>query len=93
MAAVVLYDIIWQLFDYQLWQQQDSNLLLALLSSFASERMMDAMSSTLAQNATKSFAWYMLILQIFVNAFLAGIVGTLVGLVALKIFRRTTTAN
>ena len=36
MAAIFYIDIIWQFFDYQLWEKQNSQLMIALFRSFAS---------------------------------------------------------
>jgi hypothetical protein len=85
MAAVVLVDIIWQFFDYQLWQKQNAQFMVAIFRLFASEATVSAVSDAMAQNATKSFAWYIVIFQLIGNAIMAGIFGTLAGLITRKV--------
>ena len=36
LAAYLVIDLIWQFFDYQLWQKQNMDLMLAMFRSFAS---------------------------------------------------------
>ena len=55
MAAVVLVDLIWAFFDYQMWQRQNGELMLALFGSFASPTTLEVMKSAMAENATKAF--------------------------------------
>jgi hypothetical protein len=88
MVVAVLVDLVWQFFDYQLWQRQNAQLLLAIFRSFASPETLDAMSGALAQNEAKPFQWYMLLVQLLVNLLMGGIFGSLSGLLAVKIFRR-----
>ncbi len=90
MVAVVLVDLIWVFTDYQLWQRQNGQLLLALFRSFASPATIEAVSASLAENQAKLFRWYMLLLQMLGNAFFCGIFGTLFGLLGVKIFRPRT---
>jgi len=80
-AAAVVVDIIWQFFDYQLWQSQNAHLMLSLVRSFAGPATVDAMSIAFEQNAAKSFAWYMIIVQLLTSAIMSGIFGTLAGLI------------
>lgn len=84
MAAVIIVDIIWQFFDYQLWQRQNGEFMLAIFRSFASQTTVDALSTAMEQNAGKPFAWYMIIAQIIVNAIMSGIFGTVAGLITNK---------
>ena len=84
MAAVVIADIIWQFFDYQLWQRQNAQLMIAIFRSFASQSTVDAVSTAMEQNVGKPFAWYMIIVQAIINAIMAGIFGTVAGLLAGK---------
>ncbi len=85
MAAVVLGDIIWQFFDYQLWARQNAQFMIAIFRSFASQATVDAVSTAMEQNAGKPFAWYMIIAQVIVNAIMSGIFGTLAGLITNKV--------
>ena len=85
MAAVIIADIIWQFFDYQLWERQNAQFMLAIFRSFASQKTVDAVSTALEQNAGKPFAWYMIIAQVIVNAIMSGIFGTIAGLITNKV--------
>ncbi|MEO6507520.1 MAG: hypothetical protein ABIO87_07025 [Chthoniobacterales bacterium] len=60
MVAVVLVDLFWVFFDYQLWQQQNEQLMLGIFRSFASAATVDTMSAALAENHGKVFRWYLL---------------------------------
>ncbi len=86
-AAIVVVDIIWMFFDYQLWQGQNSQLMLAIVGSFAGPVTIDAMRDAFAQQAVKPFQWYVLLFQLLGSAIFCGIFGTLSGLLAVKIFR------
>jgi hypothetical protein len=87
----VVADLIWVFFDYQLWQRQNQELLLAIFRSVASPSTVEAIRDAFAQNSTRIFRWYMLLLQLAGNAIFCGIFGTLTGLLAVKIFRPRTT--
>lgn len=92
MAAVVLADIIWQFFDYQLWQQQNSQFMVAIFRSFASQSTVDAVSAAMEQNAGKPFAWYMIIVQTIANAIMSGIFATVAGLLTRKAIAKESRA-
>jgi hypothetical protein len=87
MVAAVLGDLIWLFFDYQLWQRQNSQLMLALFASFMRPVTLDAVRDQFAQQAVKPFQWYIFLLQLVLGAIFAGIFGTLFALLAVKIFR------
>lgn len=87
-AACVLIDLIWQVFDYQLWHQQNGDFMIAIFRSFAGEQTIDAMKESMAQQAAKSFAWYIIIVQIIAVAIIAGIFGTIGGLIAASVFKK-----
>lgn len=87
MAAIIIFDMIWQFFDYQLWQEQNAQLMLGLFRAFASPATIDVMTDAFAQNAAKSFAWYLIIIQLIANGIMAGIFGTLAGLITAKALR------
>lgn len=87
LCAVLLVDLLWLFFDYQLWQKQNSDLMLAIFGSFMRPVAMDAMRDAFAQQAVKPFQWYIFLIQVAVNAFICGIFGTLFGVIAAKIFR------
>jgi hypothetical protein len=86
-AAVVMIDLIWVFFDYQLWQSQNQEFLLGIFRSFARPSTVEAMRDAFAQNEAKIFRWYILLLQAVGNVVVCGIFGTLSGLLAVKIFR------
>ncbi|HEY5036024.1 MAG TPA: hypothetical protein VII74_02705 [Chthoniobacterales bacterium] len=90
MVAVLVADLIWVIFDYQLWQHQNAQLMLAIVGHFAGPVTIDTMSSALAAQAVKPFQWPLLIAQIFGNLFLCGLFGTLTGLIAAKVCRPKT---
>ena len=87
MVAVVVADLLWVFFDYQLWQRQNQDLLLAIFRLFARPSTIDAMSDAFAQSSGKIFRWYILLLQLAGNALICGIFGSLTGLLAVKFFR------
>lgn len=87
LAAGVIVDVIWQFFDFQLWQKENAALLLAIFRMFASPSTIDLMSLSMAQNASKPFAWYVIVLQVIVGGIFAGIFGSIFGLLGAKIFR------
>jgi len=94
LCAVLLVDLIWLFSDYQLWQKQNADLMLAIFGSFMSSVAMDAMRDAFAQQAVKPFQWYIFLMQVAVNAFFCGVFGTLSGVIAVKIFRpRSASAN
>lgn len=86
-AALILVDLAWMFFDYQLWHRQNSELMLAIFRSFAGPVTLDAMRDAFAQQAVKPFQWYMLLVQLLGSAIFCGIFGTLAGLLGVKIFR------
>ena len=73
-------------FDYQLWQRQNSQLMLAIFRSFAGPVMLDTMRDAFAQQAVKPFQWYVLLFQLLGSAVFCGIFGTLSGLMGVKFF-------
>lgn len=87
LCVAILADLLWLFLDYQLWQKQNSDLLLAIVGSFAGPVTLDAMRDQFAQQAVKPFQWYIFLLQVIGNAILCGIFGTLAGLFAVRIFR------
>lgn len=87
MVAVVLADLLWMFLDYQLWQRQNSQLMLAIFRSFAGPVTIEAMRDAFAQQELKPFQWYIFLLQLIGNAIFCGIFGTLTGLLGVKIFR------
>lgn len=91
-AASVLLDIIWQFFGYQLWQKQNTDLILALCRSFMSASTVETMALAMSQNAEKPFAWYMFLFQLIGAAIFAGLFGAPSGLLGVKLFQRKLVA-
>jgi hypothetical protein len=87
-ASAVVFDIIWQFFDYQLWQKQNAAFFLTIFSSFAGPTAIDTMKEAFAQQAAKSFTWYTIIFQLIGGLIFAGIFGSLFGLLGVKVFQR-----
>jgi uncharacterized membrane protein len=87
-AAAIVFDIIWQFFDYQLWQKQNSDLMIAIFSSFAGPATIDIMKMKMAEQATKPFSSYTIIFQLIGGLILSGVFGSLFGLLGVKIFQR-----
>lgn len=86
-AAAAIFDIIWQVFGYQLWQKQNAALLLAIFRSFASASAVDTISIAMAQNAEKPFAWYIFLVQLIAGAVFAALFAMPSGLLGVKIFQ------
>lgn len=86
-AAAIIIDIIWQFFDFQLWQKQNGDLMVAMLSTFMSPANIELMSAKMAEQAGKPFAWYVIVWQVVGGLIFSGIFGSLFGLLGGKIFR------
>jgi hypothetical protein len=87
LVAIVLGDLIWLFFDYQLWHRQNAQLLVAILGSFVRPVTLDAVRDGMTQQAAKPFQWYIFLIQLAGSAIFCGIFGTLFGLLGVKIFR------
>lgn len=87
-AAAVVGDLIWQVFDYQLWGKQNGDFMLAIFRSFASDQTMDAMKDSMAEQAAKSFAWYIILIQVIAIPIMSGIFGALSGLITASVMRK-----
>lgn len=81
LAAVLLVDVIWQFFDYQLWAKENGAATLAIFRVFSSPATMDKITASFEQAAARSFAWYMIIFQLVGATLFAGIFGVLSGVV------------
>lgn len=88
MVGVVVVDFVWLVFNHQLWQKQNEQLLLGIFRTFASAQTIDAMQTNFARNAEQPFVWYMVIVQIVANAILAGTIGMLAGLLTAKVMEK-----
>ena len=89
-ASAVIFDIIWQFFDFQLWQKQNSEFMVAIVSVFAGPATIDTMKIGMAQNAGKPFSWYIIIFQLIGGLIFSGIFGSLFGLLGVKLFQGRT---
>ncbi|MFL6583173.1 MAG: hypothetical protein ACJ8KU_01490 [Chthoniobacterales bacterium] len=92
LAAAVIFDIIWQIFDFQLWQKQNTAFLLAMCRSFMSASTVDTMSLAMQQNAEKPFAWYVFLFQLIGGAIFAALFAMPSGLLGVKLFQRRAAA-
>lgn len=87
-AAAAIFDIIWQVSGYQLWQKQNAAMMLAIFRAFASASTVDTISVAMSQNAEKPFAWYMFVLQVVFGAIFAALFAMPSGLLGVKLFQR-----
>lgn len=87
-ASAIVFDIIWQFLDFQLWQKPNSDLMVAIFSAFASPATIDIMKMRMADQATKPFGWTIIIFQLIGGLIFSGIFGSLFGLLGVKIFQR-----
>lgn len=85
-ASAIIFDIIWQFFEFQLWQKQNSGLMLAIVSGFASPATIDIMKMKMSEQASKSFTWYTIIFQLLGGLIFAAVFGSLFGLLGVKVF-------
>ena len=86
-CLAVVVDLVWLFADYQLWQKQNSDLILAIAGLFAGPVILDEMRNKFAEQAVTPFQWYIFLLQLIGNAIFCGIFGTLAGVLAVKLFR------
>jgi hypothetical protein len=77
LAAGSIYDVVWQLFDYRLWEIRNADRIMALIG----DMLRDAFSPSV---------WLLITLQIIIAAICAGAFGAPSGILAVKIFRRRT---
>ena len=77
LAAGAIYDVIWQLFNYQLWEIRNADRMLALFA----DMLHDIFSPSV---------WFLITLQIIIAAICAGAFGAPSGILAVKIFQRRT---
>ena len=91
-AAGIIFDIIWQVFEYQLWQKENAALMLGIFRRIVSPSTADTMSLAMAQNAEKPFAWYMFLVQLIAGAVFCGLFAVPSGLLGVKIFQGKSAA-
>ena len=75
LAASAIYDLLWQIFQYQLWRVRNLDRVIALSA--------DAFKSVFSPST-----WFVVTLQIIVAAICAGAFGAPSGLLGVKIFSR-----
>lgn len=73
LTASAVYDLIWQVFHYQLWRIQNADSMIA----FFSDMLHDAFNPS---------AWLLLTLQIVIAAISAGAFGAPAGILGVKLF-------
>src|SRR3982751_4767316 len=72
-AAAAVFDLIWQISGYQLWQKENAAMMLGLFRSFPSQSTVDTMAMAMSQNAEKPFAWYIFLVQLIAGAIFAAL--------------------
>lgn len=77
LAASSIYDVVWQLFNYRLWEIRNADRIVALFAD-------------MARGAFSPSAWFLITLQIVIAAICAGVFGAPSGMLAVKIFQRRT---
>src|SRR5262245_16929827 len=74
LAASAIYDLIWEIFDYQLWRVQNLDRIIEI-------------SAEALRNAFSPSIWFLIAIQIIVAAICAGAFGAPSGILGAKIFR------
>ena len=74
LAASAIYDLIWEIFDYQLWRVQNLDRIIEI-------------SAEALRNAFSPSIWFLITIQIIVAAICAGAFGAPSGILGAKIFR------
>jgi hypothetical protein len=77
LTAGAIYGVVWKFFHYQLWQIKNVDRLLSLLSDWIRDMFSPA-------------AWLVITIQMIVYAILAGMIAVPAGLLAVKIFQRSS---
>ena len=77
LVASAIYDVIWQIFHYQLWQIQNADRMLILFTD-------------MTHDAFSPSVWFLLTVQIVIAAICAGAFGVPSGILAVKLFQRRT---
>jgi ABC-type thiamin/hydroxymethylpyrimidine transport system permease subunit len=92
-VAVVIFDVIWQIWDYQIGERQNSRLILAIMGLAANKEFLELAANSLEQSVSKTFDVLVLPFQLISTAVLAGIFGTISGFVSSKIMSRGTSRS
>jgi hypothetical protein len=86
-VAIIIFDVVWQAFDYQIGGRQNADLTVALLRSVLSPGTVGLVSDSLEQSLNQPFAWHMALFQIIGALIFAGAFGSLSGLLSAKLIR------
>jgi hypothetical protein len=89
-VAVVVFDVVWQIWDYQIGERQNSQLILGIIGLVANKEFLELAANSLEQSASKSFEAFVIPFQFVSTAVLSGIFGTIFGLVACKAMCRVS---
>lgn len=92
-VAVVIFDVIWQIWDYQIGERQNSQLILAIMGLAANKEFLELAANSLEQSVSKTFDVLVLPFQLISTAVLAGIFGTISGFVSSKVMGRGTSRS
>lgn len=74
LLASAIYDVIWQVFHYQLWRIQNADRMVTLFTG-------------MVHDAFSPSAWIVITLQIVIAAICAGAIGAPSGMLGVKIFQ------
>ena len=74
LVASAIYDVVWEIFHYQLWRIQNADRIMALFT----DKVHDAFTPSI---------WFLITLQIVIAAICAGAFGAPSGILGVKIFQ------
>lgn len=86
-VVTIIFDVVWQIWDYQIGERQNSQLLLALIGLVANREFVELAATSLAESGRRSFEVFILFFQLVGSFFLAGVFGTASGLMACKVMK------
>ena len=80
--ATIIFDMVWQIFDYQIGQRQNNEFMLWLVHLFAPEATVNLFRDALDQASSQGFALYMIIAQALGLLVFAASIGSLSGVIS-----------
>ncbi|MFL6544307.1 MAG: hypothetical protein ACJ8LM_03895, partial [Candidatus Udaeobacter sp.] len=92
-AAAVIYDLVWQIFGYQIGLRLNSDLLLTCIRAVASDRTVTLFSSEFEKTLAKPFEVTTFVVQAIVSLILAVLIGSVSGFLSAKIMRRPASVS